>query len=117
MAAPAAGNTLWAGTGTACATYNDGDPITLFDHLANRWMMSQFALLSFPITFTSASPFRQTADPTGAWYLYDFQTSTTLMNDYPHFGVWPDGYYMTVNQFGTDAAAGCDSLVNGAAQA
>jgi hypothetical protein len=23
------------------------------------------------------------------------------MNDYPHFGVWPDGYYMTVNQFGT----------------
>ena len=22
-----------------------------------------------------------------------------MMNDYPKFGVWPDGYYMTVNQF------------------
>ena len=25
--------------------------------------------------------------------------SPNKMNDYPHFGVWPDGYYMTVNQF------------------
>ncbi len=21
------------------------------------------------------------------------------MNDYPKFGVWPDGYYMAINQF------------------
>ena len=47
---PAAGNTLWTGTGTLCASYNDGDPITQFDHLANRWMMSQFGL-QFPNNF------------------------------------------------------------------
>ena len=95
---PVAGNTLWAGTGTICDSNNDGDPITLFDHLANRWMMSQFAL-SFPNNFHQCIAVSQTADPTGAWYLYDFKTSSVNMNDYPHFGVWPDGYYMSVNQF------------------
>ena len=100
---PAAGNTLWAGTGTVCASYNDGDPITQFDHLANRWMMSQFALPSYPNgPFYQCIAVSATADPTGAWYLYQFETSATLMNDYPKFGVWPDGYYMTVNQFGSD---------------
>ncbi len=101
---PSAGNTLWTGTGTICEANNDGDPITQFDHLSNRWMMSQFALPNYP-----AGPFYQcvaiskTADPMGDWYLYTFKTSDTLMNDYPHFGVWPDGYYMTVNQFGEEA--------------
>jgi hypothetical protein len=95
---PAAGNTLWAGTGTICDYQNDGDPITLFDPLAKRWMMSQFAL-GFPDDFHQCIAVSATADPTGEWYLYDFLTSTTMMNDYPKFGVWPDGYYMTVNQF------------------
>jgi hypothetical protein len=39
------------------------------------------------------------ANPLGAWYRYAFQISATKLNDYPHFGVWPDGYYMSVNQF------------------
>ena len=95
---PAAGNTLWSGLGGICAANNDGDIITQFDHLANRWMMSQFAL-GFPNNFHQCIAVSATADPTGAWYLYDFQTSATMMNDYPKFGVWPDGYYMTVNQF------------------
>ncbi|MGH2678487.1 MAG: hypothetical protein ACRDHB_09035, partial [Actinomycetota bacterium] len=28
-----------------------------------------------------------------------FLISTTKLNDYPKFGVWPDAYYMSVNQF------------------
>ena len=68
---PAAGNTLWAvSIGTICANNNNGDPITQFDHLANRWMMSQFAL-SFPNNFHQCIAISKTADPTGAWYLYD----------------------------------------------
>ena len=43
----------------------------------------------------------QTSDPTGTYYLYDFNYSATLFNDYPHFGVWSDAYYMSVNQFDT----------------
>ena len=39
------------------------------------------------------------AIPTGAYYLYDFMMPNNKFNDYPHFGVWPDAYYMTDNQF------------------
>lgn len=104
LASPAAGNALWAGTGGICDTNNDGDPLTRFDHLSNRWVMSQFAL-GFPNNFHQCIAVSQTADPSGAWYLYDFKTSTTVMNDYGKLGVWPDGYYMSFNQFdGTNSA-------------
>ncbi len=97
---PANGNTLWQGFGGPCETTNDGDPITLYDHLADRWLMSQFALPNFPNgPFYQCIAISQTPDPTGAWYRYEFVASNTKMNDYPKFGVWPDGYYMTVNQF------------------
>jgi len=108
---PAAGNTLWSGFSGACSTSNDGDPIVLYDHLADRWMVSQFALPNYPNgPFYQCIAVSQTGDPTGAWYRYQFTASSTKMNDYPHFGVWSDGYYMSVNQFasgtGTWAGAG-----------
>ncbi|MBN2006873.1 MAG: carboxypeptidase regulatory-like domain-containing protein [Anaerolineae bacterium] len=93
---PVSGNSIWQGFGGPCQTTNNGDPITLFDPLANRWLMSQFSING---PYYQCIAISQTADPTGAWYRYAFQVSATKMNDYPHFGVWPDGYYMTVNQF------------------
>jgi hypothetical protein len=95
---PANGKTLWQGFGGACESENDGDPIVLYDEIAGRWLMSQFALPNFP-----RGPFYQciavstTADPTGSWNRYSY--SFSKLNDYPKFGVWPDGYYMTMNQF------------------
>ncbi len=97
---PANGNTLWSGFGGVCESSNDGDPITLYDPLADRWLMSQFALPNFPYgPFYQCIAISQTPDPTGPWYRYQFLISNTKMNDYPHFGIWPDGYYMSVNQF------------------
>ncbi len=93
---PVDGNTLWASMGGACYNNNDGDPIVLYDRLADRWLISQFAV---PGPYYEAIAISQTPDPLGAWYLYCFKISDTKMNDYPHFGVWPDGYYMTINQF------------------
>jgi hypothetical protein len=104
---PAAGNTLWTGFGGPCETSNDGDPQTNYDHLADRWVMSQFALPNYP-----SGPYYQcfavstTPDPLGAWYRYAFVASATKMNDYPKVGVWPDGYYLTVNQFTGGASWG-----------
>ena len=91
-----AGNTLWAGFGGKCATTNSGDPIVLFDQIANRWLATQFAVDAAP--YYECIAISQTADPTGAWYRYAFNLGNN-MNDYPHFGVWPDAYYMTDNQF------------------
>ena len=39
---PSSINTLWAGFGGACQTQNAGDPIVLYDKVANRWLISQF---------------------------------------------------------------------------
>ena len=104
---PVASNTFWASLGGICASNNDGDPIVLYDQGADRWLISQFAL-AFPDDFHECVAVSQTGDPTGAWHLYDFLASTTRMNDYPKFGVWPDGYYMSANDFdgATSAYAG-----------
>jgi hypothetical protein len=102
---PANNNTLWSGFGGDCETHNNGDPIVLYDQFADRWIMTQFAL-DFWTDFHECIAISQTPDPTGAWYRYDFLYSNTKMNDYPKFGVWPDGYYMTVNQFTAGGWAG-----------
>ncbi len=97
---PANNNTLWQGFGAPCATSNDGDPIVLYDRLADRWVMSQFALPNFPFgPFYQCLAVSQTPDPTGSWYRYAYQISSNKMNDYPKLSVWPDGYYMSINQF------------------
>lgn len=97
---PTAGNVaLFSGMGGICETTNAGDPIVQYDHLANRWMASQFAFTFSPGNFHQCIAVSATANPTGIWYRYDFLYSTTVFNDYSKFGVWPDGYYMSVNQF------------------
>jgi hypothetical protein len=98
-------NTLWSGLGGNCAATNDGDPIALYDHLADRWFVSQFSLPNYPNgPFYQCLAVSQSPDPTGSYYEYDFQWSSSDMNDYPHFGVWPDGYYMTVHNFTNGAS-------------
>ncbi len=98
---PVNGNTLFAGFGGPCQNTNNGDPIVLYDHLADRWLASQFA---FP-NGSGAPPYFQciaisaTGDPTGSWHRYEFQIPVDKINDYPKFGVWPDAYYMAVNEF------------------
>lgn len=78
---------LWP-VGAICRG-NAGDPIVVYDHLADRWLLSQFA---FPNHMCVA--ISQTPDPTaGTWFLYTF--NTVKFPDYPKFGVWPNGYYMS----------------------
>ncbi len=104
---PYNGNTIWSGFGGPADSSNDGDPIVLYDRLADRWLISQFALPHYPNgPFYQYIAISQTGDPTGSWYRYAFKVSDTLMNDYPKLGVWPDGYYMSVNEFGTSGWAG-----------
>lgn len=103
---PVKGNTLFQSLGGPCAMHNDGDPIVQYDILADRWMLTQFLVNA---TDGSAShqcvAVSQSGDPLGAYYLYDFKTSPSwdpgTFVDYPHVGVWPDGYYMTTHQFDT----------------
>ena len=43
---PAQINTIWSGFGGPCQTRNDGDPVVLYDQLADRWVISQFTAAS-----------------------------------------------------------------------
>lgn len=84
--------------GSRCAATNDGDPIVVYDHLADRWVLSQFSVNSGNGPYAQCIAVSQTSDPTGAYYVYDFDQP--VFNDYPKLGVWPDAYYMTSNEFG-----------------
>ncbi|HZI86561.1 MAG TPA: carboxypeptidase-like regulatory domain-containing protein, partial [Pyrinomonadaceae bacterium] len=81
-----------------CAGDESGDPVVHYDSLADRWLISQFCTVANPNNHQLIA-ISQTPDPTGAYYLYDFMMPNNKFNDYPKFGVWPDGYYMTDNQF------------------
>ena len=95
-------SSIFASLNTVCSTRNDGLPIVLYDPLADRWMISQYC--------QAFSPFRQmiavskTGDPTGDYYTYEFAMPNVKINDFPKFGVWPDGYYMSTEEFlGSDS--------------
>jgi hypothetical protein len=94
---PVAGNTLWQSLGGPCATENDGDPIVQYDKLANRWVLSQFAVPGGSAGYWQCVAVSQTSDATGGYYLYAFPY--TQFNDYPKMGVWPDAYYVSFNMF------------------
>ena len=81
-----------------CAGSTDGQPIVLYDQFADRWLLSETCSVANPNNHQLVA-ISQTGDPTGAYYLYDFMMPNKDFNDYPKFGVWSDGYYMTDNQF------------------
>ena len=93
-------STLFASLGAPFSTTDNGDPIVLYDQLADRWLISQFLFTSVSGgVYYQMIAISQTGDPTGAYYVYAFLMPNNKLNDYPHFGVWPDGYYMADNQF------------------
>lgn len=88
-------NTIWAGFGGPCQNDNSGDPVVLYDPLADRWLLSQFAVTTGSHQCVAIS---QTADPTGAYYRYGFNIGG--FPDYPKMGVWDNSYLATFRNFG-----------------
>jgi len=94
---PAANNTLWSGFGGGCQTQNAGDPVVIYDQLADRWLLTQF---------TSSAPYlecvalSQTNDPTGSYYRWSIATGNgNNFPDYPKAAMWPDAYYFSTREF------------------
>src|SRR5262249_43377914 len=99
LAGPVNGNSLWSGFGGPCETTNDGDPIVRYDHLADRWLVSQAANNHTDGPYYQCIAISQTPDPTGAFFRYAFQIGQTKCSDYAKWGVWPDAYYLSMNLF------------------
>jgi len=99
MYGPVDNITLWEDFDGPWSSTNDGDPVVLYDEYADRWIATQFSLPNG----SGSGPYyelvavSQTGDPLGAWNRYAFEFDA--MPDYPKFGVWNDGYYMTTHKF------------------
>ena len=105
-------NQLWAGTNSECAAHNDGDPVVVYDQLANRWVLSQFvAQPTDTEQYAECFAVSTTSSATGSYYLYEFDFGRTF-HDYPKLGVWPDAYYMSSNEFpdGSQTSAGAGAF-------
>jgi hypothetical protein len=99
LVGPSQINSLFQGFGGPCETDNDGDPVVRYDHLADRWLVSQFAIdknMQCIAISRGANPV------TSGWFLYAFPTldasGQPVTPDYPKIGVWPDGYYMSTQR-------------------
>jgi len=91
VAGPVMLSTLWKGRGRCGSGFGDG--IVLFDPLASRWLMSEFASQENHLCVYVS----RTSDPLGGgWFGYDF--ATTEFPDYPKYAVWPDAYYVSTNE-------------------
>jgi len=107
-------NQLWAGTNSECATHNEGDPVVVYDQLAKRWLISEFiASPNAGEQYGECIAVSKTGDATGGYYLYTFLFGSDTFYDYPKIGVWPDGYYMTANEFptGQETSSGAGAFV------
>jgi len=93
---PKNGNVVWQGFGGRCESDNDGDPIVQYDQLADRWILTQFAVSATP--YTQCVAVSTGPDPTGTYNRYSYSFNRDF-NDYPKLSVWPDAYYITYNMF------------------
>jgi hypothetical protein len=92
-------STIWAGFGGPCETGGAGDAVVLYDKIADRWVISQFA------SATGGKPASEecfavstTSDATGSYYRYTFHLGANFI-DSPHLSVRPSGYLMGDNVY------------------
>jgi uncharacterized repeat protein (TIGR01451 family) len=75
---------------------NAGDPIVLYDNLADRWMISQFSRFA-PFRNVMCLAVSQTADPRLSQGYYSYSFDMGEFPDYLKLGAWTDGYYFSAN--------------------
>jgi hypothetical protein len=105
---------LWqAVPSTPCNDSSQGDPVVVYDWLADRFILTWFAFY-YAVTGEPIPPMYQciaaskTSDPVaGGWWLYPVRMDpggpgsppVGDVNDYAKFGLWHDCLYMGANEF------------------
>ncbi len=69
-----------------------GDPIALYDQLADRYFISEFSETGNKLVIMIST----TNNPLGSWYVYSFTCPS--FPDYPKYGVWNTAYICTTNE-------------------
>jgi hypothetical protein len=97
--------------GNVCDTDNFGDPVVVYDTFEDRWIITDFAfqvngsgdVVNPPGAFQCFAVSKTGNPVSGGWNYYSINTTGGL-GDYPKFGIWPDGLYMSANMFDYAAA-------------
>ena len=77
------------------------DPIVMWDPFGRRFMMAEISVAVNNVVCLYVS---KNEDPvTGGWTSYVI--TTPVLPDYPKFGIWSDGYYLTTNENLLDGSA------------
>jgi hypothetical protein len=79
---------LWRGFAIPDCSDPSGDPIVLYDEIADRWILTQFTTRFETNQFYNCVAISQTPDPAGPYFRYAFSTGSNFP-DYPKYGVWP----------------------------
>ena len=78
-----------------------GDPIVLYDYMADRWLLSNMSWSANPGPHYECIVISRSGDPVaGGWYVYAVLVDSTKVMDYPKLSLWPDAYYLTGNVTG-----------------
>jgi hypothetical protein len=104
LSGPTTFNSFFAplGPSTPCGLSQDKtDPFVLYDQMADRWVITDYAKDFDQTMFWECIGVSQTGDPAGGWCLYALQAdpaNPSLEGDYPKYGLWPDAYYLTADE-------------------
>lgn len=100
---------LFSPLGGVC-TNTVGDPVTLYDRQADRWVVSMIG--NSASGYSECMAVSQTNDPTGAYYLYGYASFGSNLNDYPKLSTWAtasnSAYLVTFNIFSSTSFLGAD---------
>lgn len=95
---PKASAAIWAGFNSICETQAAG-PMTIdYDHLANRWVIGQYATADINGPFYYCIAVSTGEDATGSYNRYAYQFNS--LSDTAQLGLWPDAYYASFNMLG-----------------
>jgi hypothetical protein len=112
---PQNGDTPWQDNNMSnCYGAGGGDGIVSFDRLASRWVIARRASSQGQYYYCVAvSNTDDLASTSLAWFTYGFALNSVLGSnsqghvywpDWPRFGAWSDGYYVSFNLQDTDNA-------------
>ncbi len=92
---PVDASTLWTGF-APCNSTDDDDVVVEYDKMANVWVLEQHVAPTSGANYQCIAV-STTSDATGSYNRYVFSLPSDFP-DYPKISVWPDAYYLTMNE-------------------
>ncbi|HEY4903796.1 MAG TPA: choice-of-anchor D domain-containing protein [Candidatus Sulfotelmatobacter sp.] len=105
---PADASTIWAGF-PPCNSTDDDDVVVEYDRMANVWVLEQHVAPTSGANYQCIAV-STSSDATGSYNRYVFSLPANFP-DYPKISVWPDAYYLTMNEESNTTGAALGSYV------